>query len=262
MSQVAAPDDDPDRRRLGWAGLGVAGLAFLGGLLAATLLGALYASARGLDEARADNDLGFAVVTAVGLWVGFLVLPLLWARRQGGPAHYLGLSARWIDLPLGVAVGLASSAVAGIVSSVVLNDSERKALESTAETLVDRARAPAAVGLLVVTLCVLTPLAEEVFFRGLLFRSLCRVTGAGGPRPGWKIRVAVAVLIGGLVFGVVHYDGKPAAGLVLTLQLGLLGLFGAALCILVHRTGRLGAAVVAHATFNAVTVVTLLSRRW
>jgi len=251
---VASPDRELDRRRLGWAGLGVALLSILCGLLAASLLGAVYSSVRDLNQAEAERDLGFAMVTAVGLWVGFLVLPVVWSRRHGGPDRYLGLSAQWIDLPVGVAVGLASTAVAGIVSSVVLSAAERKALESTADTLVDRARGPAAAALLVVTLCVVTPLAEELFFRGLIFRSLHRVAGGGAG-------LVIAVLAGGLVFGLVHYDGKPASGVVVAVQLGLLGLFGAVLCTLTYRTGRLGAAIVAHGVFNAVTVLSLLSRR-
>jgi len=248
-AEAPAPAEDLDRRA-GWIGLGVAGLSFLAGLLAASLLGAVYGGARGLDQGAAEGDLGFAVVTAAGLWVGFLVLPLLWARRRGGAARCLGLAARWIDLPLGVAVGLASTFATGIVSAALLTTSQQKALEQKAETLIDRGHGPAAVVVLVVVLCVLTPLAEEVFFRGLLFGSLRRVTWLG-----------LALVLGGVVFGLVHYDGKPAPGIVVAIQIGMLGLFGLVLCALAHRTGRLAAGIVAHATFNAFTVVTLLARR-
>jgi len=247
---IAPPEDDANRRRLGWAGLGVAGLSFLAGLFTLSLLGGLYGGARGLDTAGAEADLGFAVVTAAGLWVGFLLLPLLWARRQGGAARHLGLSARWTDLPLGVAVGVASTLLTGIGASVLLTTSQRRVLERKAELLIDRGQSPAAVVLLVVVLCVGTPLAEEVFFRGLLFGSLRRV----GP-------LGFALVLGGLVFGLVHYDGKPAPAAVLVVEIGALALFGLALCALAHCTGRLAAGIVAHATFNAVTVVSLLARR-
>jgi membrane protease YdiL (CAAX protease family) len=240
---------DPDRRRVGWVGLGAAGLFFVGGFMAANIAGATYAGARGIDP-QETRELGYFMVTSLGLWVGFLVLPVLWARRRGGPAGYLGLAARWSDLPLGVAVGLGSTLVTGLVSSLLLTAGQQKVLEDKAKTLVEPGHGPLAAALLVVFLCVLTPLAEEVFFRGMLFRSLHRAT-----------RLVIALLIGSLVFGLLHYDFKPAPGRVLVVQIGMLSLFGLALCALAHRTGRLAAGIVAHAAFNAVTVFSLLAGR-
>ena len=250
---MTAPSDapvasDPVRRRLGMAGLLVACLSFLCSLFASALLGGIYATARGFDRQAATGDLGFALVTSAGLWVGFLVLPILWARRQGGPSSHLGLDARWVDLPLGVAVGLASAVVTAVVSAVLLTSAQQDALEAKAEKVVDRAQGPVGAVLLVLALCVVTPLAEEVFFRGLLFRSLHRLVG-----------VVAAALAAGLIFGLVHFSGGP--GLVVVAQLGLLALFGVALCVLTHRTGRLGAGIAAHATFNAITVIGLLAGR-
>lgn len=247
-----APSDAPARRdraerTVGWTGIGVAAFAFLIGLFCASLLGAVWTAVRGLDAAEARTALGFSVATSAGLWVGFVVLPLLWSRRQGGPAQLLGLRARWVDLPLGLAVGLGSTAVAALAAALVLDPGQQDDLESKARTTVDRASGPGGAVLLIVVLCVLTPIAEEIFFRGLLFRSLHRVAG-----------LAVSVTLAGVVFGLVHFDPAPVPAVVVTMQLGLLGLFGAALCLLVHRTGRLAASIVAHAAFNAVTVVTLL----
>lgn len=252
---MAAPSDvaprdvpterDPSERMLGWTGTGVAAFAFLIGLFAVSLIRVVWTAARGLDPAEAQDEFGFFVATSAGLWVGFVVFPVLWSRRHGGPAQLLGLRARWVDLPLGLAVGLGSTAVAALASSLVLDAGQQDDLESKARTIVDRASGPVAAVVLVIVLCVLTPLAEEIFFRGLLFRSLHRVTG-----------LAISVLCAGAVFGLVHFDPAPAA--VVAMQLGLLALFGAALCLLVHRTGRLAAAIVAHAAFNAVTVITLL----
>jgi membrane protease YdiL (CAAX protease family) len=250
-SDVAPHDDpaqrDPAERMLGWTGIGVAAFAFLIGLFAASLIGVVWVASRSLDPAEAQDELGFSVATSAGLWVGFVVLPLLWSRRHGGPAQLLGLRARWVDLPLGLAVGLGSTALAALASSLVLDVGQQDDLESKARTTVDRASGPAAAVVLVIVLCVLTPLAEEIFFRGLLFRSLHRVTG-----------LAVSVLGAGAVFGLVHFDPAPVPAVVVAMQLGLLAMFGAALCLLVHRTGRLAASIVAHAAFNSVTVVTLL----
>ena len=246
----APPTVDPAARRLGWSGLGVALAGFFVGLIAASTVGLTWAAARGLDQAEAGDDLGFAVSSSVGLWIGFLALPLLWSLRHGGPIHLLGLRARWVDLPLGLAVGLGSTAIAAGVSALTLTTGQQDDLEGKARATVDRAHGPAAAVLLMVVLCVLTPLAEEVFFRGLLFRSLHRVAS-----------LALAVPVAGLVFGLVHFDGKPVSAGVVAVQLGLLALFGMALCALTQATGRLGAGIIAHAAFNAVTVITLLLQR-
>ncbi len=248
LGPAADRAQDPARRLVGWAGLGVAALSFLSGLFVATALGALYAGARGFDQSEATADLGFSLVTSAGLWVGFLVLPVLWSRRHGGPARLLGLSARWSDVPLGLAVGLGSAVATAVVSSALLSTGDREALEAKAEVVVDRAQGPVAVVLLVVALCLVTPLVEETFFRGLLFGSVNRLVAA-----------VVAVAVAGLAFGPVHLDG--GLDRVALVQIGLLGLFGVALCALASRTGRLGASIVAHATFNSVTVVTLLTQR-
>lgn len=237
------------RRRLGWMGLGVTGISFLCGLMAASILGAVYAGARGLDQAESEGDLGFAVVTSAGLWVGFLVLPIVWSLGRGGPARVVGLSVRWVDLPAGLAAGVASTVVTALVSSVLLTKDQQDALEAKAVELVDRAQGPVAVGVLVVMLCVLTPIAEETFFRGMLFGSVRRLM--------WPV---AAVLVAGSAFGPVHYAaGTP--GRVLAVELSLLGLFGVVLCALALRTGRLGASIVAHAVFNGITVVSLLVQR-
>jgi membrane protease YdiL (CAAX protease family) len=245
---VRSPEEEAAQRRLGWVGLGVAALSFLGGFMAASILGVVYASVRGFDQAEAEKDFAFATIGSVGLWVGFLGIPLLWAWQKGWPVRTLGLSARWVDLPLGIAVGLASTVVTAVVSSAVLTTGQENELEAKAEEIIDRAHGLAAIVVLVVTLCVLTPVAEEVFFRGLLFRSLRRVT-----------MLVVALPVSALIFGLVHFTGGPAS--VVLVQLGMLTLFGAALCAVVHATGRLGPSIMAHAVFNGVTVVSLLAQR-
>ncbi len=242
--------DPGSRRRLGWVGLGVAALSFLCGLMVSTLLVGTYVAARGLDEEETKRDLGFALLSAAGIWVGFLALPLLWSRRHGGPSRLLGLSARWVDLPLGLAVGLASTIVTAIVSALALTKGEQDALELIAREQVDRAQGAVAVVLLFIAICLVTPVAEELFFRGLLFRSLQGVTG-----------VVVALGVMGLIFGLLHYQFESMSGRVLLVQLGMLTLFGIALGVVAYRTGRLGAAIVAHAVFNSVTVVSLLAER-
>jgi membrane protease YdiL (CAAX protease family) len=55
-----------------------------------------------------------------------------------------------------------------------------------------------------------------------------------------------------ILFGLAHFEA---------LQLAALILFGLILGTLAYRTGRLGPTIVAHAAFNAVTVLTLTLNR-
>ncbi|MHB1853573.1 MAG: CPBP family intramembrane glutamic endopeptidase, partial [Acidimicrobiales bacterium] len=94
---------------------------------------------------------------------------------------------------------------------------------------------------LVLVVVVGAPVVEELFFRGLLLRSLQARIGSVG-----------AVIVSGLLFGLAHFE---------PLQLPVLALFGVVLGVLALRTGRLGPGICAHAAFNSLAVYTLLSSR-
>lgn len=87
---------------------------------------------------------------------------------------------------------------------------------------------------------VVAPLAEELLFRGLLYRTARERWGA--PR--------AAVLVS-LFFGVAHWEPWSLFGLVF---------LGYVLCVLYERTGSLLAPVLAHGVHNAVSLALLI--RW
>ncbi len=90
---------------------------------------------------------------------------------------------------------------------------------------------------------VLAPIAEELLFRGLLFRALLQ-----------RRSVHVAALVSSLVFAVVHIDvavSQPIALVGLTLV-------GVALAYAYERTGSLLVPIVGHAAFNGITLVVAL----
>jgi membrane protease YdiL (CAAX protease family) len=89
---------------------------------------------------------------------------------------------------------------------------------------------------------------EELFFRGLLFRALTGSFKQLGPR----LAPAASIAITALVFALVHFEALQF--------LGLAG-FGAVLGILAWRTGRLGPSIVAHMTFNTVTIIAIVAAR-
>lgn len=104
---------------------------------------------------------------------------------------------------------------------------------------------PSAVGILYLAAVVLgvvgvTPVVEELFFRGLALR-------AGERRWGTAFGVGFSTLL----FALLHLEPGVEAPLLLLLEIGVLG---AVFAVLAIRTGRLGPSMVAHVVVNAVGV--------
>lgn len=93
-------------------------------------------------------------------------------------------------------------------------------------------------------ICVGSPLVEELFFRGLLLRALI----GGCTNFMTRAAVPVAVVVVGVVFGLVHFEA---------LELPALAGFGILLGAIATKTGRLGTGIFAHATFNAAAFISL-----
>lgn len=88
-----------------------------------------------------------------------------------------------------------------------------------------------------VLVCLVAPIAEELFFRGFLFPAL-----------GSVMHWLPAALLAGAVFGGIHVGGTPVIFLV------PLAVFGFLLCVLYHRTGSLLPSMGVHAFNNALTL--------
>jgi membrane protease YdiL (CAAX protease family) len=91
---------------------------------------------------------------------------------------------------------------------------------------------------------VVVPVVEEMFFRGLVLRSLLRVFQGAGPVLG----VVIAVILDGVVFGLAHFE-----------LLELLGLaaFGAVLAFMAYKFKRLGPGIFAHGMFNLLAILSV-----
>lgn len=176
------------------------------------------------------------------LWLGLLGAPLLAARTKGnGVVEDFGLRFRLIDVPVGLVIGVVSQLVLVPIVSlpwIALLGKDLDDLDDSARELADKATQPVGVVLLVLIVVIGAPIVEELFFRGLLQRSLLR-----------RVAPVLAVAISALVFGVTHFQ---------LLQFPALVAFGAILGFLALRTGRLGPSIVAHMAFNAVTVIALV----
>lgn len=158
-----------------------------------------------------------------------------------------GLALRlWPDVPLGIVVGVASQYLLVPLLELPLLPFVPhlfQRLSGPAQGLTGGEQG-ALLAVLGVLVCLGSPLVEELFFRGLLFRALGgRLAGMGR-----RLGPVVATVLTGLVFGLVHFEA---------LQFTALAGFGMLLCVLAWRTGRLGPGIVAHASFNATTFVAL-----
>ena len=209
-------------------------------------LGASVAAAVAVTAGGSDgltNFEAFAIVGPAQHLATLGVLALLAPRRDPvGPA--LGLRVAWKDLAylpagMGMAIGLGIFLYL-IVETFLGGEGPTQAVVEAA----DRATGvPTIIGVLV-TAVLLAPVAEEIVFRGILFRALLRRSGRHA-----------AVFGSAGVFAALHVVLDPSAWLA-SIALFLLGVM---LALLVRHTGRLGTPIMLHAGFNLYSVIVLLA---
>jgi membrane protease YdiL (CAAX protease family) len=222
-------------------GLGDVALGWLVGVLATAVVAGAWAGASG----KTDLSLTALAVSETALWVGLVGAPI-WASRHKGTGDLgrdFGFSVGWSDAGLGVPVGIATQLL--LVPLIYLPIqwlAGNHDLSAPAKNVIEKAHGPGPLALLAVVLIVGAPIAEELFFRGLLLRALQRRFANSRHTDIW------AVAGSSVAFGLAHFE---------LLQLPALVVFGVILGILAVRYGRLGPGIWAHAAFNAVTVILL-----
>ena len=156
----------------------------------------------------------------------------------------VGFSPRWSDLGWGPLIWFATILVQVAVAVIVLalDVPLTSNTDDISELTADRTYTVA----ILITAVVAAPLVEELVFRGLVLRSLLSVSAP-----------PVAVIGQGVLFGVAHVDPVRGVGNVgLALVLSAVGIsFGVGAYLL----RRIGPTMVAHAIFNGVVMIILLS---
>lgn len=189
-----------------------------------------------------DVPLWAGAVLQIPLWGGFLTAVVLAGRNKGhGVVRDFGFRFEWLDAPVGLVIGVVMQLLVLPVLYLPvlwLLDQSSDDLSRPARELADKAQGP--VGWIVLTLIVVVgaPIVEELFYRGLLLRSLQK----RGIPDVWSCVICAAV------FAASHLQALQFVGL---FAIGLV------LSYLAVRTGRLGPSICTHAAFNATSVVLL-----
>jgi membrane protease YdiL (CAAX protease family) len=202
-----------------------------------------YGQALALDH----NRIPMLVLLAVNipLWVGFVGVPYLASRlRELDWRRDMGWAMQPVDMVAGVLVGVATQLVlVPLIYWPLADVIDEQDLEEPARNLIALANTPIDVSALVLMVVVGAPLAEEIVFRGLLFRGILDMEHAN------RLALPVAVVASSAIFAASHLQMLQFPGL---LAIGMVAALG------FHRTGRLGTAIWIHVGFNATAVVAVL----
>lgn len=239
----AVPTPPSDDRVVRW-GMGDAAAGWLIAQGAALVLGALILTLLGYGAGTTTDDLslGAIALTYPPLWLGFVGVPIWAATTKGlGWVQDFKATIRWTDVPLGLAIGAAAQIVLVPLLSLPvlwLSGTDMDELSKPAQDLADKAVGPGSAILFILIVGLGAPIAEELFYRGLVLRSFEKRWGPG-----------IALAATSLWFGASHFQALQLVALV-----GAGAVFG----VLAQRSGRLGLAITAHMGFNLTTVVSLL----
>jgi len=213
------------------AGAGFGVLVLVGGVIGG-LAGLVYAlSGEDFDPERLEIWAIYGLPVQHG---ALLLLGLWFASRWGGWREVLAWRAprRWWAVLLVIPVGLLSDVVVEVLYRVA-PWLDLGGLDLLNAALLDAG--PLATASVLLGAVVMAPIAEEVLFRGLVYRGLKNSWGLG-----WAIAVST------ILFAVFHLDPMHALGvMVIGVYLGWLR----------HYTGSLIACVLAHLINNLVWVV-------
>ena len=238
MSEVDERENDAEIR---W-GLGDAAIGIVASIVLSAVGVGIVLTVTG-DKTADSLPLWSTALLNIPLWLGLLGAVFYASRRKGrgNLRDDFGFEMRPSDVPIGLVTGLllqlATIAVTMPVYRLLGIDTDR--VGQTAEDLADRAVSAPDVLVLIVMVVLIAPVIEELFYRGLVLRSMERKWGT-----------LVAVLGSSLLFASLHFQW---------FDLLPLALAGLAFALMRVRFGRLGPAIWTHVGFNLIAVISLVA---
>ena len=246
MPAAPPPEDEVARPREGatWGWLEAIGVYVVAFLIAGMLTVPVLNAFEGETDLANMTATVVAALVIVGILIGWLTAYHRgWVRVLRLPER-----GRWgAEILAGILFGLGLYIVAvvfvGGILLILLNalsGEQVQAPEQVPEGL-------STVGIVVTSLyaIVIAPFGEELFFRGVLFRSI-------RDRHGLRI----GVLGSAVAFGLIHFIPGDAVDAVLLML--VMTFTGAALAFIYERRGTIVAPVVAHMTFNVIGLALIL----
>lgn len=219
--------------------LSTVAIYIIGGLILASVQGVLEPSQ---SEALA---LPLTSLILVGITTGYVRL-----RYKGATGLLFGTaSPSWRAAGYGVAGGLAAVGVIALGLGTLLDlivRSMGERLPEVQETFRQLAGNDEVAPALVLGAVAVAPVAEELLYRGMLFTAFRR-----------RLALWPALGLSGLVFGMSHWETTLEGSLLVLLIVVPLGMF---LAWLYERTGTLLVPILAHATFNLIQVIVLITQ--
>lgn len=218
-------------------------------LLAQVVVGGIAFIALGITDVEDPKTIYAGLIGDVA-WLGFMIIWLVrwhpdWRARIGVFGGRRGVRDALAGLVGGVLL-YPGIVIVGLVLTALFEAVSGRPT-TTPDQLPQHLNTPEAIASVILAVFV-APVAEELFFRGILFRSIRDRRGF------W-----LGALVSGLIFGLAHYEAAAWQDTVL-LQ-SIMVFTGVALAYLYERRGNLLANVTAHMVFNVVGVFLILSAR-
>ena len=205
-----------------------------------------------VGSANVTDDRVALLLSYLGVWVPLLGAVAVASGRLGAATlSSLRLSVRPIDLIWGLGVGLLARTGTSLIE-IWGYGSIGSVGARLGETVYDGWWL---FGVLLAPV-ILAPFVEEVFFRGLVLRAVHDRAAAHGAQ---GAAAPIAIAVSGITFALMHLmalDLSSTATVAVIASSTLI--FGLAVAWLALATGRIGGAIIAHITFNALVIVPAL----
>jgi uncharacterized protein len=228
---------------LGEVGLGLLTFFFISVVL--VIMAAAFFQINGEQELTSPVATAvFIVAGAFGSLVAFAGAPLFasYVRGVKNLTKDFGLKFTWLDLPIGLGLAFGGLLVGGSISLLGQN--------IFGEEVTNTGGLPTATDgfnifvflVTFVSVALVIPVVEELFFRGLTLRALDK-----------RFSTTTAVVGSSAFFGLMHFAGATNIGGLIIIPL-VTGLYGLIFALITIKTKRLGASIVGHIIINGLAV--------